>query len=299
MWFRNLQIFRLTDEWDFSSAALGERLGRGAFRNCGATEMQSLGWVPPRGEPGELVVAVARQQLVALGVEQKLLPGSVVRQYTEERLVQIEASQGYKPGRKQAAEMREQVTLELLPRAFVKRRLTYAWIDPVGRWLVIDAASPAKGDEVVERLKESLGTLPLHLVRTQLSPGAAMTGWLAEGQAPAGFSIDRDCELRALTEERATVRYARHVLDEDDVRHHIAAGKAATRLALTWNDRISFVLTEQMQIKRLAFLELLKEEAGRRVEGGDDLFEANFTLMSGELGRLLPDLVAALGGEAQ
>src|SRR6266568_915813 len=75
MWFRNLQIFRLTDEWDFSSAALGERLGRGAFRNCGATEMQSLGWVPPRGEPGELVVAVARQQLVALGVEQKLLPG--------------------------------------------------------------------------------------------------------------------------------------------------------------------------------------------------------------------------------
>ncbi len=299
MWFRNLQVFRLADEWDFPAAALSEHLARGAFRNCSATEMQSMGWVPPRGEPGELVVSVERQQLIALGVEQKLLPGSVVKQYTQERLAALEEAQGFKPGRKQAAEVRDQVTLELLPRAFVKRRLTYAWIDPVGRWLVIDADSPSKADEVIEHLKESLGTLPLHLVRTQLSPGAAMTDWLAGGEAPAGFSIDRDCELRASTEERATVRYARHVLDDEEVRRHITAGKAATRLALTWNDRVSFVLTEQMQIKRVAFLDILKEEAGRRVEGGDDLFEANFVLMSGELGRLLPDLVAAVGGEAE
>jgi recombination associated protein RdgC len=261
--------------------------------------MQAQGWVPPRGEPGELVVAVDRQQLIALGVEQKLLPAAVVRQYTEERLVQLEASQGFKPGRKQAAEVRDQVTFELLPRAFVKRRLTYGWIDPVGRWLVIDAASPAKADEFIEQMKDSLDALPLHTLRTQLSPAAAMTEWLAAGEAPAGFSIDRDCELRAATEERATVRYARHSLDDDEVRRHISAGKAATRLALTWNDRVSFVLTEQMQVKRVAFLDILKDEAGRRVEAGDDLFETNFLLMSGELSQLLRDLVAALGGEAE
>jgi recombination associated protein RdgC len=299
MWFRNLQTFRLADEWNFTSAALTERLGRKVFRHCGATEMQSLGWTPPRGEPDELVVAVDRQQLIALSIEQKLLPGSVVRQYAAERLAALEASQGFPPGRKQAMEMRELVTLELLPRAFVKRRLTYLWIDPVGRWLVTDAASPAKADEAIELLKDSLDALPLHLVRTQLSPGAAMTGWLAAGEAPAGFSIDRDCELRSSSEERATVRYARHSLDEDEVRGHIATGKAATRLALTWNDRVSFILTEQMQIKRVAFLDILKEEAGRRVEAGDDLFEANFTLMSGELTRLIADLVEALGGEAE
>jgi recombination associated protein RdgC len=299
MWFRNLQIFRLADEWSFSSADLTERLARRAFRSCGATEMQSLGWLPPRGETDELVVAVDRQQLICLGVEQKLLPGAVIRQYSEERLSTLEASQGFRPGRKQAAEMRDQVTLELLPRAFVKRRLTYLWIDPVGRWLVIDAASQAKGDEAIEHLKDSLDALPLHLVRTQLSPGAAMTDWLAAGEAPAGFSIDRDCELRAGGEERATVRYARHSLDEEEVRRHIASGKAATRLALTWKDRVSFILTEQMQVKRVAFLDILKEEAGRRVEGGDDLFEANFALMSGELTRLIGDLVEALGGEAE
>ncbi len=299
MWFRNLQIFRLANEWNFSTDLLAERLGRHAFRNCGATEMQTLGWLPPRGNPGELVVAVGGQQLLALGVEQKLLPGAVVRQYAEERLAALEASQGFPPGRKQAAEMRDLVTLELLPRAFVKRRLTHLWIDPVGRWLVIDAGSPAKADEAIQQLKDSLDTLPLHLVRTQLSPGAAMTEWLAAGDAPAAFSIDRDCELRASGEERATVRYARHSLDEDEVRSHITAGKSATRLALTWRDRVSFILTEQMQVKRMAFLDIIKEEAGRRVESGDDMFEADFVLMSGELTRLIADLVEALGGEAE
>src|SRR5512145_2071541 len=117
-----------------------------------------------------------------------------------------------------------------------------------------------------------------------------MTGWLASGEAPAGFSIDRDCELRAAGEEKAVVRYVRHPLDGDEIGGHITSGKAVTRLALTWRDRISFVLTEQLQIKRLAFLDVLKEDAERQADNGDDLFEANFALMSGELPQLLADL---------
>jgi recombination associated protein RdgC len=195
--------------------------------------------------------------------------------------------------------VREQVELELLPRAFVKRGSTLIWIDPVNRWLLVDSTSSARADEVIEQLKEILGELPLTLLKTQLSPGTAMTQWLAAGEAMGSFSIDRDCELQASAEERAAVRYVRHSLDSDEVRSHIANGKTATRLALTWNDRISFVLTEQLQIKRLAFLDILKEDAERQSENADDLFAANFTLMSGELAQLLTHLVEALGGEAE
>jgi recombination associated protein RdgC len=163
----------------------------------------------------------------------------------------------------------------------------------------IDAASPAKAEEVLEHLKLTLDDLPLKLFRTRSAPGTAMTGWLAGQEAPAGFTIDRDCELRAAGEEKAVVRYVRHPLDGDEIGKHITAGKAVTRLALTWRDRISFVLTEQLQVKRLAFLDVLKEDAERQVEGGDDLFEANFALMSGELPQLLSDLAAALDGEAE
>ena len=299
MWFKNLQIFRLASGWEYSSEKLAEQLQKGLFQGCSATDRVALGWVPPCGEDGELVFTMQQQQLIALGVEQKILPGSVVRQYAQAKLAEIEAAQGYKPGKKQAREVREQVEIELLPRAFVKRGLTYVWIDPINRWLLVDASSSARADEVMEQLKLSLGELPLTLVKTQLAPATAMTQWLAAGTAPGSFSIDRDCELCAAVEERAAVRYVRHNLDSDEVRAHMAGGKAATRLSLTWNDRVSFVLTEQLQIKRLAFLDLLKEDAERQSESGGDLFAADFTLMSGELAQLLKHLVEALGGEGE
>ena len=299
MWFRNLQIFRLIPDWAYSTDALAAALQRGIFQGCGAGDRLALGWVPPRGEEGDLVFSVERQQLIALGIEQKLLPMSVVRQYAAAKLEQIAAAQGYKPGRKQTREVVDQVEAELLPRAFVKRGLTYVWIDPVNRWLLVDASSSARADEVIAQLKLSLGELPLSLVKTQLAPAAAMTQWLAAGEVPGSFTIDRDCELQAAAEERPAVRYVRHNLDSDEVRNHIAGGKTATRLALTWNDRVSFVLTEQLQIKKLAFLDILKEDAERRAENADDLFAANFTLMCGELSQLLAHLVEVLGGEGE
>lgn len=299
MWFRNLQIFRLTPAWEFSSEQLDAAVQRGAFIGCGATDRMAKGWLPPRGNEGELVFTVGQQQLMALGIEQKLLPSSVTRQYADEKLEQIEEAQGYKPGRKQVKEVREQVELELLPRAFVKRGLTHVWVDPINRWLLVDASSSARADEVIEHLKLSLGELPLTLLKTQIAPGTAMTQWLAAGEAMGSFSIDRDCELQASAEERPAVRYVRHSLDSDEVRAHIANGKTATRLAMTWNDRVSFVLTEQLQIKRLAFLDILKEDAERQADNADDLFAANFTLMAGELAQMLGHLVEALGGEAE
>ena len=299
MWFRNLQLFRLAPDWDIDSAALASRLTQGLFQPCGATERSSRGWVPPRGHEGELVFAEARQQLIALGVEQKLLPAAVARQYAEARMQQIEAAQGFKPGRKQAREIRDQVEQELLPKAFVKRGLTYVWIDPQHRWLVVDAAASAKADEVIEHLKLTLDALPLSLLKTRIAPGTAMTRWLAAGEADGSFSIDRDCELQAVADERPAVRYVRHNLDSDEVRRHIAEGKTATRLALTWNDRISFVLTEQLQIKRVTYLDLIKEQAERQADNADDLFAANFVLMAGELAQLLDQLVAVLGGEGE
>lgn len=299
MWFRNLQIYRLDPDWQTDAASLQLKLASKVFHGCGASDMQARGWVPPRGNPDELVIAANQQLLLCLGVEQKLLPASVVRQYAQERLAEIEEQQGFKPGRKQVLEVREAITAELLPRAFLKRRLTYVWLDVQAGWCVIDAGSAARAEEVIEQLKITLGELPLRPLQTQLSPTTAMTGWLAEGEAPDGFTIDRDCELRAAGEDRATVRYVRHTLEAAEITEHIAAGKSVTRLALTWQERIAFVLTEQLQVKRLTFLDLLKEEAERQAETADELFEADFLIMSGEFTRLLPQLVAALGGEIE
>ena len=296
MWFKNLQVYRLPANWDLTVARLEEQLSRHPLQRCGSMDMESRGWVSPRGD-GNLVFSLNKQVLIAMGSEQKLLPSSVVNQLVQERVAELEEQQGHQLGRKQVREIKERVTDELLPRAFCRRTTTFIWIDPVHGWLVVDAANAGKTGAAIGLLGSSMDDLPLSLLKTELSPVSAMTGWLASGDAPAGFSIDRDCVLQTPNEEKATVRYSRHALDVEEIRGHLAAGKTAMRLALTWNDRISFALTDQLQIKQLAFLDIIKEEAESQAETAEEQFEADFVLMTGELGHFLQDLVDALGGE--
>lgn len=296
MWFKNLQLYRLPAAWAIDLASLEEQLSRGPFVKCPSNQPQSRGWVSPRRD-GALVFALGRQWMIALRTEQKLLPSSVVNQEVKERAEAIETQQGYAPGRKQLKELRERVTEELMPRAFSVQKQTFVWIDPVNGWFAIDASSIGKAEEVIEHLRHCLDEFPLKALHTQLSPQSAMADWLAGGEAPAGFTIDRDCELKACGEEKSAVRYVHSHLDNEETKSHLASGKLPTRLSMTWDDRISFVLTEKLEIKRLAFLDLLKEEAEKNAERAEEQFDADFALMTGELSRFLPQLVEALGGE--
>lgn len=298
MWFRNLQIYRLPENWAISADTLQEKLSARPFQPCGSQDMASRGWSSPTKDD-RFVLAVKGHFLISLAVEQKLLPSSVVNEVAADKAEMIEAQQGYKPGRKQMKEIKEAVLQELLPRAFTRRRRVFAWIGPMGGWLVIDAASPARAEEVLEALRDTLDALPVKMVRTKQSPVSVMTGWLAANEAAGAFSIDQDCELRAVSDEKAAVRYVRHALDGKDVQDHLAAGKLPTRLALTFDDRVSFILTEKMEVKRVAFLDIIKEEAEKMADAADMQMEADFALMSGELSRLIPALLEALGGEEQ
>jgi len=298
MWFKNLQILRLPAPWSMTADQLEECISQHAFAPSNSGDMQSQGWLAPRASaPDKLVHAVGGQFLLQLGTEKKLLPASVVNQVVRARAADIEEQQGFRPGRKQMKELKEQVTDELLPRAFAVRRETRVWIDPANGWLVVDAASPARADDILKLLLKAVDPFPVTNLRVAQSPQAAMTGWLAADEAPAGFTIDQDTELRAAGTGGATVRYIKHALEVADVSKHVAAGKHATRLALTWNDRISFVLTESLAIKRIAPLDVLKENADGGGLGDDERFDADMMLMTGELARLLAALVQALGGE--
>lgn len=295
MWFKNIFIFRLPTDNVINAEKLGEQLAKNPLLPCSGLDKQRRGWVPCHSDT--LVHSTNKQMLFALGVEQKLLPATIINRFTKERVADIEAQQGYKVGRKELKEIKEAITQELLPRAFALQRTTYAWIDSAHGYLIVDAASSAKTEELLEFLNKTVDDLGFKPLHTNTSPVAAMTDWLAGNHAPTGFTIDRELELRATGESKATIRYANHALEGDEIIKHISAGKRVTRLAMTWNDRISFVLTEQMQIKRLEFLDIIKEESSSQAESADEMFELDFTLMTGELARMLADLADALGGE--
>lgn len=207
------------------------------------------------------------------------------------------SNQGYKLGRKQMKELREQVASELLPRAFTRQRKTFVWLNVKAGWLVIDAASQSKAEDVLELLRHTLDTFPVALLRTERSPMSAMANWLA-GEAPDGFTLDQDFALRSISEDKAKATFTGHDLEAAHVTEHLEAGRLPIKLAMTFDDRLSFVLTERGEIKRIGLLDVVRDSiTDDDREDAQALFDAEFALMAGEMLRLLDALVVALGGE--
>ena len=295
MWLKNLVVYRLPARWDAAADDFEKKLSQHTLQPCGGFEMESRGWTSPQ-EDGVLLYRHQRQWLLALGVEQKILPASVVRQQAKDRADKIAQRQGHPVGRKQLRDIRDKVTSELLPRALARRRTTYGWIDGASGWLAVDAAADAGAEQFLEALRRTEDGMTAVRLETQRSPATAMADWLGKGEAPGAFGIDQDLELRAPDASKATVRYARHNLEGREIRDHLKAGKTVVRLGLTWNDRISFVLTEHLQLKRLAFLDMLKRESDAEIEDEAEQFGVDFALMAGELSKMLADMVKVLGG---
>ena len=296
---KNALIYRI-DQWDAPAwADIEARLGPARFIECGATQQESAGWVEPRGERhGVLLESVGGHWILKLCTETRAVPGGVVKTELDERLTTIEQQTGRRPKGKRAKELKEEIVHALLPRAFPKRSTTLVWIDPVHQRVLIGAASAKKADGIVTRLVELLGgTLALSPLQTELSPATAMAAWLSEKEAPAGFNIDRECELKQPDSEKAAVRYARHTLDIDEVGEHIKQGKLPTQLAMTWSGRVSFVLSETFALKKIKLLDIVLEGAGST--GGDKAdngFDTDVAITTGELSQLITDLIEALGG---
>jgi recombination associated protein RdgC len=295
--FKNIVVFRIGPTWTAPAQdRLEAELQRLAFQPCEPSQERSAGWVPPRGqENGAMVEAVDGQWILKLAVERKAVPGGAVRAELEARCKAIEAETGRKPGRKEKAELKEQIIHAFLPRAFSKRSAHTLWLDLEARSLIVAASSMKSAEPVLKDLVDLMAEIghpmPLAPLNTATAPATAMGEWLTTREAPAGFTIDRDLELKRADEEKSVVRYARHTLDLDEIGQHIQEGKLPTQLALTWNDKVSFVLTEQLAIRKIDIRDV--DDAPK----GEDGFDADVAIATGELAQLLPELLASLGGE--
>ncbi len=294
--FKNMIVYRIAESWQSDLQVLEDALQKTVFEECGATQERSVGWVPPRGEAhGPLVESVAGQWVMRFMTEAKVLPASVLNRKVNEKAEHIEKTEGRKPGKKEKRDLKDEAKLDLLPMAFTKQGSMWVWIDPQARMLVLDTSAQGRADEVVSLLVEGLPGFALALLDTQTSPQAAMAHWLMTQEPPAGFTADRETELKATDESKAVVRYARHPLDIDEVRKHIEQGKLPTKLAMTWDDRVSFVLTEGLQIKNITLLDAVMDGNSKDDSG----FDTDVAIATGELSRLIPDLIEALGGEGR
>jgi recombination associated protein RdgC len=289
MLFKNLFVYRLPADWSWTPGELETRLGGHPLRTCGHFDMLTRGWQPVT-KGGRLLHTVGQHHMLSLGTNQKLLPASIIRQVAEERAEAQATEQGFPVGRKQMRDIKAQVSDELRARALTRRTTTRAWIDSQNGWFVIDAAGVPRAESVLESLVATLDSFVPAALEGARPAHAFMASWLMQGDAPFRFAIDDDLELQAADETKSNIRYVRHPLDGKDIRSHLAAGKHPTRLGLTWNGRVSFVLTDKLCLKRIEFLEVGKDQTDAEEVDPAEQFDIDFAVMAGELSALLMDL---------
>lgn len=297
MWFRNLQLYRLSGAFDYTPEGLHEALTPGAFRPCAGLDTHRLGWVPPAGrDTTQLVHAADGRMMVCLRREDRVLPASVIRDHVDAKADAIAAQESRPVGRKEKQRIKDEVITDLLPRAFTRSSHLFAYIDPAAQWVVIDSGTSKRAEELLSVMRETLGTLRVRPLAVTRAPGPVMTRWL-ERSPPAGFALGDECELKEPVDNGGVMRGRRIDLAGPEVRSHLDAGMQVGRLAIEWQQRIGCILCDDLGVRRLRFLDLVMDEASD-VEADDALarFDADFALMGMELARFIPAVIDTLGG---
>ena len=299
MWFKNLALFRFTEPFTLSTKELEEKLEQIRFRPCGQHEEFSFGWTAPLGRSSEQLIHASNGfMMFCAQKEEKVLPAAVINEMFLERILEAEEQQGRKLAKKERTSIREELIFELLPKAFSFTRRTFAYIDPKGGWLVVDAASANKAEDLVSLLRKCLGSLPVIPPVTKEKPSATMSQWLIDQKIPDNITIEDECELRSPEEEGGIIRCKRQDLSQPEIKNHLDSGKQVVKLAVSWADRLAFIIDESLTVKRLRFLELIQDQAAE-IEADDETvqFDADFSIMSLELEKFLPRLLELFGGE--
>ena len=300
MWFKNLLIYRLTQDLPVDAEALEAAMATKLARPCASQELTTYGFVAPfgKGEDAPLVHVSGDFLLIAARKEERILPGSVVRDAVKEKVEEIEAEQMRKVYKKERDQLKDEIIQAFLPRAFIRRSATFAAIAPKQGLILVNASSPKRAEDLLSTLREVVGSLPVRPLAVKVAPSATMTEWVKTQKAAENFFVLDECELRDTHEDGGIIRCKRQDLTSDEIQLHLSTGKVVTQLSLAWQDKLSFVLDDKLVVKRLKFEDLLQDEAEQN--GGDDDLgqqDASFTLMMLTFGEFLPQLFEALGGE--
>ncbi|WP_028920202.1 recombination-associated protein RdgC [Pseudoxanthomonas suwonensis] len=294
MFFRNLTFFRFPTAHDFSQ--LDELLPEAALKPVGPLELSSSGFISPFGRGDEaLSHRIGNSIWLAVGSENKLLPGSVVNDLLAQKVAEIEEKEGRKLGGKARKRLKDDLLHELLPRAFVKSSRTDALLDLEHGFLAVDTSSRKTAEAVASEIRRAMGSFPAIPPNAEVAPRSVLTGWIAGEPLPEGLSLGEECELKDAMDGGAVVKAQNQELISDEIAKHLESGKQVTRLALNLDDHVSFVLGEDLGVRKLKFLEGAVDQLESTER--DDLrqeLDARFALLAGEVRRLFLVLESAL-----
>ena len=102
-----------------------------------------------------------------------------------------------------------------------------------------------------------------------------------------------EAEFNALGDDGAVIRVKNQDLLSEEIKSHLDADKYVVKVALEWDESLSFILCEDLAIKRVKFFDVIHEQ-NDDIDSDDVVakLDADFALMSGELNRFITELLA-------
>lgn len=296
-WFKNAMIYRLTKSLDWSEKTLSDALENNQYHPCNQSEMSKFGWSTPLKGSELLYFTVGKQILLLAQKEEKILPAHVIKRELDARVEKLEQAENRKLKKVEKQTLKDDVVATLLPRAFSKYQQTALWIDAENNLIYVNAASAKRAEEALALLRKSLGSLPVVPLTFANEPSLVMQEWVAKESIPQWLVSLEEAELRDAN--NGVIRCKQQALDSDEILS-LVNSKYVTKLALEWEEHLSFVLNEDCSLKRLKFADQIREKNDDILkEDYAQRFDADFVLMTGILSKLTENLLHDFGGEKE
>jgi recombination associated protein RdgC len=261
-----------------------------ALREPGPLEFETVGFVSPVSSESDIYArTVGDVAVFAVGVKKKVIPASVLHERVREKVKERAEKEHRKIGAKERKQIQEDIVHDLLRQAFVKASRTVAWIDNVHGWLMIDTSSSKAAELIVQAIRKAIGSFPAVPLAAggDTSTPLVFLEWLNNQAAPDDFSLGDECVLSAA--DRSTWAGKNIDLVSDEVREHLAAGCMPARIGMGFNDRLTFVLDDNLAIRKFRLNDVALDTLSSASDESDPLaeFDAALSLVSGEVSQLI------------
>lgn len=284
MWLKQFSWFDLQSPLLLEGEALEEALSHKKAYTPHATQTKSIGWESPISDGHPYAVNVQNYTWMVARLNQKLLPANVVNTLLKEKLAEIEKQQGYPVSNKQRRMQRDELVLELLPKAFVQSKLVNVIVDHDQQVLLMDQTSPAVKDMVVDLLKQTLGSIPMtHHLETKHQVGKMMGSWMSE----APYDVEIESEFSFVSPSNVHAKARMVGLDESLALMPLQNGMSISQLSLRYKDSVKFQLNDKLDISRIKYLNV---EEAEKLEDPVEQAVTEFSLSIGYVGEIIKAL---------
>ena len=285
--YKNVIIYKFDEPVELTAEQLQEALSQYPLRDCGQDELETYGWLPAFSQGENLVEEMNSALFFKLGMEIKKLPRRAIQTAVEKRArdnnIDILNRARFK-------ELEEIITNEFISKTPPEQDSINGYIDLEKNWLVIDAPSEKKASLVTAVLRKSLGSLPVVGYAPQVEMPIIMTDWVRNNFINEKFGLLDEVEMKELNkDEGGTARYKGIPLDSKEIELNLEEGWSVTKVGLSFEDIVTFVLGEDFVLKRVRYLDQFQEKL-ELSEDQNAVAQSNAYLLADTMRSLITDI---------